>query len=81
MNLSEEQEGVEMSWEMGKTYTVISKLPSDQFLIGHIFAIAVNGILIIPTILLNAIPIITIFRSSQLNRKPCFFYYSCLVHD
>ncbi len=74
MNLSEEQEGVEMSCEiLGKTYSVITKLPSDKFIINHIFAIAVNSILIIPTILLNAIPIITILKCSQLNSKPCYF--------
>ena len=74
MNLSGVQEGVEMSCEiLGTTYFVITKLPSDKFLINHIFAIAVNGILIIPTILLNAIPIITILKSSQLNSKPCYF--------
>ncbi len=73
MNLSETHEGVEMSCEiLGKTYFVITKLPSDKFLINHVFAIAVNGILIIPTILLNAIPIITILQSYQLNNKPCY---------
>jgi hypothetical protein len=39
----------------------------------HIFAMALNGILIIPTILLNAIAIITILKFSQLNSKPCYF--------
>ena len=74
MNLSGVQEGVEMSCEiLGTTYFVTTKLPFDKFLINHIFAIAVNGILIIPTILLNAIPIITILKSSQLNSKPCYF--------
>ncbi len=74
MNLSGEQEDFEMSCEiLGKTYSVITKLPSNKFLINHIFAIALNGILIIPTILLNAVPIITILKSSQLNSKPCYF--------
>ena len=44
-----------------------------KFLISHIFAASVNGIFIIPTILLNAVSIITIFKSSQLNSKPCYF--------
>ncbi len=74
MNLSGEQEGVEMSCEiLGTTYSVITKLPSDKFVINHIVATAFNGILIIPTIVLNAIPIITILKSSQLNSKPCYF--------
>ncbi|CAB3988151.1 melanocyte-stimulating hormone receptor-like [Paramuricea clavata] len=34
---------------------------------------ALNSILIIPTILLNAIAIITILKFSQLNSKPCYF--------
>ena len=44
-----------------------------KFLISHIFAASVNGIFIIPTILLNAVSIVTIFKSSQLNSKPCYF--------
>ena len=83
MNLSGEQEDFEMSCEiLGKTYSVITKLPSNKFLINHIFAIALNGILIIPTILLNAVPIITILKSSQLNSKPCYFIILIQsVHD
>jgi hypothetical protein len=44
-----------------------------KFLISHILAASVNGIFIIPTILLNAVSIVTIFKSSQLNSKPCYF--------
>ena len=74
MNLSEEQEGFKISCEiLGTTYYVVTKLPSYKFVINHIFAIAFNGILIIPTIILNAIPIITILKSSQLKSKPCYF--------
>ncbi len=74
MNLSVDQEGFKMSCEiLGTTYYVVTKLPSYKLVINHIFAIAVNGILIIPTILLNAIPIITILKSSQLKSKPCYF--------
>ena len=50
-----------------------SKLPSEKLVISHIFAIALNGIVIIPTLLLNAASVITIFKSSQLNNKPCYF--------
>ena len=74
MNLSGEQEDFVVSCEiLGTTYYVVAKLPSEKFVINHIFAIAFNGILIIPTILLNAIPIITILKSSQLMSKPCYF--------
>jgi hypothetical protein len=45
----------------------------EKFLVSHTLAACVNRIFIIPTILLNAISIITIFKSSQLNSKPCYF--------
>ena len=71
MNLSEE---VEMSCRiLGTTYSVITEFPSEKLLINHIFAIALNSLLIIPTILLNAVAIITILKYSQLNNKPCYF--------
>jgi hypothetical protein len=74
MNLSVGQEGFEISCQiLGTTHFAITKLSSEKLLINHIFAIAVNGILIIPTILLNATAIITILKSSQLNSKPCYF--------
>ncbi len=74
MNMSGEQEDFVVSCEiLGTTYYVVAKLPSDKFVINHIFAIAFNVILIIPTIILNAIPIITILKSSQLKSKPCYF--------
>jgi hypothetical protein len=74
MNLSVVQKEFEISCQiLGTTHFIITKLPSNNLLINHIFAIALNGILIIPTILLNAIAVITIFKSSQLNSKPCYF--------
>ena len=57
----------------GTTHFQITKLPSEKFVINHIFAIAFDGILIIPTILLNGVAVITILKSSQLNSKPCYF--------
>ena len=74
MNLSLKQEKFGISCQiLGKTHFIITKLPSNQLLMNHIFAMALNGILIIPTILLNAIAIITILKFSQLNSKPCYF--------
>ena len=58
---------------LGKTYYAITKLPSKNFIINHIFAITFNSILMIPTVLLNAVAIITILKSSQLKSKPCYF--------
>ena len=74
MNASADQETFEISCKiLGNTQIVITKLPSEEFLINHIFAITLNGILIIPTMLLNALAIITIIKSSQLKSKPCYF--------
>ena len=74
MNLSAEQEEFGTSCQiLGKTQFIITNLPSNKLLMNHIFAMALNSILIIPTILLNAIAIITILKFSQLNSKPCYF--------
>ena len=74
MNLSEEQQIYETSCHfLGATHFIIIKLPSEKLLISHKLAIVFNSILIIPTILLNAVAIITIWKSSQLSRKPCYF--------
>jgi hypothetical protein len=58
---------------MGRTSFLITKLPSEKFLINHIFAITFNSILVISTISLNAVAIKTILKSSQLKSKPCYF--------
>ena len=58
---------------LGSTHFVITKFPSEKFVMNHIFAIALNGIMIIPTILLNGVAVVTIFKSSQLNSKSCYF--------
>ena len=74
MNHSVNEEAFEMSCNhFGKLQFVVPKLHSEKFLINHIFVISFNGILIIPTILLNAIAIITISKSSQLKSKCCYF--------
>ena len=58
---------------LGTTHLLTTKLPSEKLVVNHIFAIAFNGILIIPTLFLNGVAVITILRSSQLNGKPCYF--------
>jgi hypothetical protein len=74
MNQSVEVEAFGMSCKIvGKARFVITKLPSEGFVINYIFAIFFNGFLIIPTISLNAVAITTILKSSQLNKKPCYF--------
>jgi hypothetical protein len=52
---------------------VIVNFPSEKFMINNILVIVVNCILIISTILLNAVSIITILKPSQLKSKPCYF--------
>ena len=74
MNNSVNEEEVEMSCKhFGELQFVVPKLHSEKFLINHILVITFNVILIIPTVLLNAIAIITISKSSQLKSKPCYF--------
>ena len=74
MNHSVDEKAFETSCEiLGKTHFVITKFPSEKFVISHIFAIIFNSILIIPTIFLNAVAITTILKSSQLKSKPCYF--------
>ena len=74
MNLTSEQQIYETSCRiLGATHINIANVLSKKLLINHIFAIVFNGFLIIPTILLNTVAIITIWKSSQLRSKPCYF--------
>ena len=75
MNLSaKKEEAFEMSCNiLANTHFVITKLPSEKFVINSIVAITFNGLLMIPTIFLNAVAMITILKSSQLKSKPCYF--------
>jgi large-conductance mechanosensitive channel len=74
MNLSAEQQLYETSCRfLDTTHLIITNLPSKELWINQVLVIVFNGILIIPTILLNAVAIITIWKSTQLNRKPCYF--------
>ena len=52
---------------------VIVNFPSNKYVINNIFVIVLNCILIIFTILLNAVSTITISKSPQLSSKPCYF--------
>ena len=71
MNLSEQEF---MTCNIfGTEYVFIRKLPSHSLYMNHIIVLAINSILVIPTILLNAVSITTISKSSQLKSKPCYF--------
>ena len=73
-NTKEVQDDFEISCQIfGATHFVITKLPSKNLLINNVFGILCNSILMIPTILLNAIAVKTILKSSQLSSKPCYF--------
>ena len=73
-------QSVERQWNLfqkrcyifGKTHTLINK-PSYMLLVNDIAVLTVNIILIVPTILLNAVSITTITKSSQLRNKICYF--------
>ena len=74
MNLSLDEDASATSCKiLGETHFLITKFPSKKFVINYIFAITFNGLLMIPTILLNAMAIITILKSSQLKSRPCYF--------
>ena len=74
MNLTSEQKIYETSCRiLGATHFIVANALSEELLINHIFAIVFNGFLIIPTILLNTVAIITIWKSSQMRSKPCYF--------
>ena len=58
---------------LGATHFFKTKLASEKSSISHISVLVINGILIIPTILLNVVPLVTISKSSQLKSKMCYF--------
>ena len=74
MDQTERKEGFDISCHiLGNTHFVRNNIASQELLINHIFAIVFNGILIVPTVLLNSLAIITICKSPQLKTKPCYF--------
>ena len=56
----------------GRGHVFIRNLPSNLVL-SHIVVLAVNVILIFTTVLLNAVSVVTITKSSQLKTKICYF--------
>ena len=73
MNATDKEEFLISCQILGATHFVATTHPSEKLVINNIFAIALNGIMIIPTILLNGVAVITIFKSSQLSSKPCYY--------
>ena len=52
---------------------VFDEFPSEKYFVNHVIVCVVNGVLILPTVLLNAISILTIQKSSQLKEKVSYF--------
>ena len=73
MNLTVKDEFKASCQGFGDEHFLITRLPSENLLINHIFAIIFNSIVIIPTLLLNAVAVITILKSQPLRSKPCYF--------
>ncbi len=57
----------------GERHNFMRKFPSDKLLVNHFVTLTVNVMLIFPTVLLNAVSVITIIKSSQLKNKICYF--------
>ena len=52
---------------------LITKIPSERYLINNISVIVFSAVLILSTIALNLIASITILKTPQLKSKPCYF--------
>ena len=52
---------------------VVNGFVSGKYEVNRISNIVFLGVLIIPTVLLNAVPVITIWKTAQLRKKPCYF--------
>ena len=58
---------------LSKKIDVVSSFKSRTYEINRISNIVFLAVLIIPTVLLNAVAAITIWKTSQLRKKPCYF--------
>ena len=56
----------------GRKHTFLEQRPSNNLILNPFALLVINVILIFPTILLNAVSIVTIARSSQLKNKLCY---------
>lgn len=55
------------------TLFIVTQFPSRKYVISQIFYCFVNGVLIIPTVLLNSISVFTIWKTCHLKAKLCYF--------
>lgn len=54
-------------------FRIVVTIPSSNYLVNHVVVRVVNAILVLSTIFLNAVTLITFWKSSQLRRKVCYF--------
>ena len=57
----------------GRPSKIVVRFPSNFYLISHILVVAINSMLVIPTIVLNAVSVSAIMRCTRLKNKPCYF--------
>ena len=68
------QEVFRVTWDvLGPTHSRTTEFQSEQSFVNLVFVLVFNGVIIIPTIMLNGISILTILKCSQLKNKPCYF--------
>ena len=58
---------------LNKKTVLVSSFESHEYEINRIANIVFVGVLIIPTMLLNTVAVITIWKTGQLKKKPCYF--------
>ena len=58
---------------LNKKIHAVSSFESRRYEVNRISNIVFLGVLIIPTVLLNAVAVITIWKTAQLRTKPCYF--------
>ena len=65
---------IEMCGYGGSTILfIITQFPSRNFVLIQAIYCVINGVLIIPTVLLNSISILTIWKGSHLKANVCYF--------
>ena len=61
------------NYGVSSSSSIVAQFPSRKYVINQIFYCFANSMLIIPTVLLNGISVLTIWKSSHLKAKFCYF--------
>ena len=66
---------IEMCCEYGESSTlfVVTEFPSRKYVVSQAIYCVASGTLIIPTVILNGISVLTIWKNSHLKAKLCYF--------